>query len=125
MKRLSAAAALLLLAGCASITKGTDEPISVTTEPAGASCSLRNGVGEWDIDQTPATVTVQRSYSPLVITCITTRNARNSISLEPKTRGRAYGNILLGGVPALYDAHTGAAYDYQPQDVKLTLVPSH
>ncbi len=113
-------AALFTLSACASITKGSDEKITVTTTPPNAACSLRNDAGQWSIDQTPGSVTIQRDYSNLVIRCNGAAGSA-STTLEPRTRGRAYGNILLGGVPAFYDAHTGAGYDYQPEQVELKL----
>ena len=113
-------AALFILTACASITKGSDEKITVTTTPPNAACSLKNDAGQWSIEQTPGSAIVQRDYSDLVIRCNGAAGSA-STTLEPQTRARAYGNILLGGVPALYDAHTGAGYDYQPEQVELTL----
>ncbi len=113
-------AALLFLCGCATLTAEDTQTINVTTEPAGAACTLTNKLGAWNIPATPAGALVHRSFSPLIIEC---RKAGLSAtqSLEPFTRGRAYGNILLLGIPAYVDAATGAGYEYRPQSVTLKL----
>lgn len=120
--RLLPLALLLSLSACATITKDTQQDIAVSTTPTGAACLLHNAAGSWEIDQTPATVRVKRNYSPLEISCNKDgKEARTT--LEPRTRGRAYGNILLGGAPAIIDANTGAGYEYRPESVTLELLP--
>jgi len=113
---------LFLLTGCATLTAESDQPIAVTTTPAGASCNLHNEQGAWAIESTPGTAHVKRSFSPLHISC-----GNGSLSghqmVEAKTRGRAYGNILLLGVPALVDAGTGDGYEYEPDSIDLVLQP--
>lgn len=111
---------LLILPACATVTSKSTQDITVTTEPAGASCELTNKDGSWVIESTPGTVAVQRSFSPLTVHC-----AGNGLSatevLEPRTRGRAYGNILLFGLPAYVDAATEKGYEYEPDRISLTL----
>jgi len=114
---------LLLIApltACATITTDSTQVIALETNPAGASCLLHNAVGSWELNNTPGEVAVKRNFSPLEITCGKEgREAR--VTLEPHTRGRAYGNILLGGAPAIIDANTGAAYEYRPTTMPLEL----
>jgi hypothetical protein len=43
------------------------------------------------------------------------------LTLEPRTRPRAYGNILLLGLPAYVDAGTGAGYEYVPDKAEIPL----
>ena len=118
--RLSILPLFLLLSACATVTSKSTQDITVTTEPTGASCELTNKDGSWAIESTPGTVAVQRSFSPLTVHC-----AGDSVSatevLEPRTRGRAYGNILLFGLPAYVDAATEKGYEYAPATVHLTL----
>ena len=111
---------MLCLSGCASVTAQDTQSISVATIPAGATCTLSNKLGAWAISSTPASASVHRSFSPLRIDC--KKGALSeSQTLEPNTRGRAYGNILLLGIPAYVDAATGAGYEYSPDNVTLTL----
>lgn len=119
-KQAVACLALLSTGACATITKDTTQTISVTTIPASASCHLSNAAGSWDIATTPGTALVKRNYSPLAIRC-EQAGQTGTTTLEPKTRGRAYGNILLGGAPAIIDANTGAGYEYAPDSVTVSL----
>lgn len=110
---------LFLLSACATVTSESTQPIHVATEPAGASCTLKNELGEWAIDQTPGTANVHRSFSPLSITCAHEGALPMTTTLAAKTRGRAYGNILLLGVPATVDAATGYGYEYESDSITL------
>ena len=117
----AALAMTMLLTACATVTASTDQEIHVATEPAGAACLLSNQLGSWNIEKTPATVAVQRSFSPLKISCAHEgEGPPMELTLEPHTRGRAYGNILLLGLPAYVDAGTGAGYEYRPESVVLS-----
>ena len=112
--------ALLLVSACATLTSESTQDIHVTTDPAGAECSLRNELGTWTIEETPGSAAVHRSYSPLTITCAHEGEGPPMTRvLEPRTRGRAYGNILLLGVPAAVDAGTGYGYEYSPDKVEF------
>ncbi len=113
-------ALLLALGACATVTKDTTQIISVSTTPPGASCLLHNAAGSWDIASTPGEAKVKRNFSPLEISCNKEGREARTV-LEPRTRGRAYGNILLGGAPAIVDANTGAGYTYDELPVELTL----
>ncbi len=101
------------LIGCASITTGQNQSVSVNTgQHTGATCELANDDGTWYVSSTPGSVTVNRSYSNLNISCKKGEKA-GSISVESKTKGMAFGNIIAGGiVGAAVDAGTGATYDY-------------
>lgn len=111
---------LLFLTACATVTAQPDQSIAVSTEPSGAHCRLVNAVNSWNIESTPATVHVRRSYSPLEISC-SKGNRSGKTELPPYTRGRAYGNILLLGIPAIVDAGTGNGYEYRPDSAHLIL----
>jgi hypothetical protein len=120
MKRILLPLLLLALTGCATLTADSDQEIKVTTIPAGASCTLTNNVGSWDIKKTPGSAMVKRSFSPLVITCVSKKLTATE-TLAPFTRNRAYGNLLLLGLPAVVDVMTGDGYEYRPSEVTLTL----
>lgn len=110
----------LLLSACATLTARDDYIANITTVPAGASCILKNEEGIYHVPQTPGTAAVKRSFSPLLITC-NKAMLQASKTLAAETRNRAYGNILLGGVPALADAASGYGYTYPEAPISLTL----
>ena len=115
---------LIALSACATVTSESTQDIRVATEPAGAACELKNNEGSWHIDETPGTAAVHRSFSPLTITCAHEGEVPMTRILEPRTRGRAYGNILLLGLPAGVDAATGYGYEYAPDSISLKY-PGH
>ncbi|MBX9726140.1 MAG: hypothetical protein K2X09_02640 [Rickettsiales bacterium] len=115
---------LTTLSACATLTGGHEQEIAVSTTPAGAKCLLTNGQESWTIETTPGAVSLPRAYQPIRVSCSLTRYETAHITLEPQTRGRAYGNILLLGLPTLVDASTGAGYEYTPEAIALTLTPT-
>ncbi len=116
---------LTTLTACATLTADATQKITVITTPAGAHCYLRNDEGRWEIAKTPDSAMVKRAFSKLAIECQKTSKGMKlwlgEATLEATTRNRAYGNILLGGVPALVDAYTGDGYEYEQPNVMLTL----
>jgi len=60
----------LALSGCATITKGTTQQVSITTPGApGAQCKLfSSAVGEKTV-VTPATIVLEKSQQNISITC--------------------------------------------------------
>ncbi len=103
----------LLMSSCASMTTGTNQSLSVHTEPhKEAACELSNDKGSWYIPSTPGSVIVNRAYGDLHIVC-----KKNVLSGTTKVKSSAkamtFGNILVGGIiGAAVDAGTGAGYDY-------------
>jgi hypothetical protein len=118
-KHLTTIALALTLSACATLTGGREQEISITTSPAGASCLLTNGEESWTLEQTPSSISLPRAYQPITVTCTLAGYAPVTAQLEPTTRGRAYGNIALLGVPAVVDMSTGAGYAYEPESVVL------
>jgi hypothetical protein len=112
-----------LLTSCATITASADQDIAITTNPAGAACVLSNTQQTVTLESTPGTANVQRMFEPLNITCSKPGYMNGETIIEAKTRGRAWGNILLLGVPAVVDTTTGKGYEYDPAEVSLTLLP--
>jgi hypothetical protein len=107
------------LVGCASITSGTNQSVSVETRTeqgplAGASCKLSNDKGAWYVN-TPGSTMVSRSYSDMVVRCEKEALDPGQANVKSSTKAMAFGNILFGGIiGAGVDVATGAAYDYPP-----------
>jgi len=121
MQKLFSLLSILALTGCATVTSESYQKINVTTVPDGAECTLSNDAGTYSIESTPATVRVTRSFSPLKIHCTKEQAGRDNAVIEARTRGRAYGNLLLLGLPAMVDAASGEGYEYEPADISITL----
>jgi hypothetical protein len=125
MKSLSAFAAIAALgtalSGCATITKGTSQPVAVTTAPVrGADCTLANSEGTWHL-RTPGSVTVHESRSDLEVTCAKDGFANGHAVAAARIGAATLGNAIIGGAAGLaVDAASGADFHYDsPILVKL------
>lgn len=113
---------LMILSGCASITRGTNDVLEIKTEPAGAQIQTSNG---YSCGSTPCAIKMPRR-SEFVVD-ITKRGCRPmEVNVTHKTAGAGAagvaGNVLVGGIIGLgVDAATGASQDLVPNpiDVKL------
>lgn len=98
------------LSACATIVRGTEEAISVNTDPVGAKIRFSNGqdcIG-------PCTIKVKRNQS-LQINISKEGCATQTATMVPSLAGAG---VLLGG---LIDYGTGAVYDLQPNPLTVTL----
>jgi hypothetical protein len=127
IRLLLAAAIVAPCLGCASVTRGTTESISIASTPAGATANV-SGLEAPTACVTPCVVQAKRNaditvaiskegYEPQVI----------PLTKEIPGSGAAgfAGNILAGGLVGMgVDAATGAAMDHKPNPVIVTLQPS-
>jgi len=115
---LTSASVLTFLSGCASVTGTTGQSISVETRQkngavlSGASCELTNSKGKWFLN-TPGTAAIRRSNDDMIVICNKDGHAPGTAAVVSETKGMMFGNILLGGgIGAIVDHNTGAAYEY-------------
>lgn len=104
---------LSFVAGCASVTSGNDQSLSVATAPeVAAQCQLSNDAGTWFVPTTPGSVMVERDASDMTVIC--RKGAMSGTArVASETKALAFGNILAGGIiGAAVDRGTGAAFDY-------------
>jgi hypothetical protein len=106
------------LAGCASITGNTNQNVSVQTkeptgaEVVGANCELSNSKGKWFV-VTPGTVGIHRSNDDIQILCRKDGYEPGKNGIVSETKGMMFGNIIFGGgIGAIVDHSSGAAYEY-------------
>lgn len=109
---VTALAAVLLLSGCASITKGTTDTLHVEITNCGESisCEASNKKGKWPFTA-PGSVTFKKSDNPLVLVC---QDGIETLtrSVTPTRGGMAWGNVVFGGVVGGgIDASTDAHWD--------------
>ena len=104
----------IILTGCASITTGQTQTISVQTPNCvGAQCTLTNDEGTYFVSSTPGSVVINKSGSQLSVTCSKEGDVSRATSASSQTDNLIWGNILFGGViGAAVDMNTGAAYEY-------------
>lgn len=127
MIRLLLAAALALPCfGCASVTRGTTENISISSTPAGATAEL-SGLDNPTSCITPCVVVAKRN-ADITVTVNKEGYETQVIPLTKEIPGTGAagfaGNILVGGLVGMgVDAVTGAAQDHKPNPVIVTLQP--
>jgi PEGA domain-containing protein len=127
MIRLLLAVALALpCVGCASVTRGTTENISISTTPSGATADV-TGLDIPTACVTPCVVQAKRN-AEITVTINKEGYEPQTIPLTKEIPGSGAagfaGNLLLGGVVGMgVDAVTGAALDHKPNPVIVTLQP--
>jgi hypothetical protein len=119
-------AMLAALGGCASVTGGTSQSVTVTAVCEGTiiketSCSLVNDKGRWDI-VTPGPLVLQKSITDLAVSCKKAQ-ARGTATFVSKPNGGVWGNAIAGGLIGFaIDSATGAGYNY-PEELAVILMP--
>lgn len=111
------AVAAISLTGCASITSGKIQPVSIDSkcggaDMVGAKCSLTNSKGQWFVE-TPGSVTINKAYGDLVIDCKKEGLSPAGGTFSSSSNGGVWGNIIAGGIIGYaVDAGSGAGFDY-------------
>lgn len=120
---LASLATLLIVSGCATVTRGTKQDFRVETTPPGARVDLTNGQS---CAATPCTFKLKRKSEFTVnITKPGCEPASVYVSHELSGKGAAglVGNAVIGGVVGVgIDAVTGATQDLHPNPVQVALV---
>jgi hypothetical protein len=101
---------LVLLAGCATIVRGTEQDVTVDTVPSGARVEFSNGQS----CMSPCSISAKRSKALDVIVSMK-GCAPQTAFVRP--RMTAAGGVL-GGLP---DLATGAVYDLEPSQLSFML----
>ena len=120
MKKQLLLISILLLSACASIVSGTQQVVSVKTEPE-SKCTLLNDKGTW-YTNAPGTVTVHRAMGNMNVTC-KSQTSTGSAEIKSDWRGLMAGNIVWGWlvpVGVAVDMGTGAGFDY-PSPIEVPL----
>jgi len=109
----------LLSTGCASIVKGRHQEVSFQSTPDNAVVTIDGRI----IGKTPLTVVLAKKSGQVVI--FEKEGYKPlTFSLETRTSGWFWGNLVIGGlVGSTTDSMTGAVYEYSPSQYMVTLQP--
>lgn len=108
-----------VVVGCATITKGSTQTISITSNIDGARLSL-DGI---EIGVTPFTGSVPKNKTTLQVS--KDGYAPSTIVLSKTLEGMFWGNIITGGtLGSITDFASGAAYSYAPATYHVELKAS-
>lgn len=115
----------MFASGCATITTGSTQNLTVLSTPAGANCNLhRAGEMLGVVPATPATLNISKSAKAINVTCRLENHAISTQALEADFQAMTVGNVLVGGLIGIaVDAASGAAGKYADQ-VNVTMVPN-
>jgi len=121
---MAALGAVVLASGCATITKGTQQTVTVDTDPSGAVCTMsRDGAVVAVVNPTPGSVPVGKGAGAISVICKKASYQDAAGTLASEFQAMTFGNILLGGlIGVAVDAASGAMHEY-PSMVKITLIP--
>jgi hypothetical protein len=116
------ALAVLILSGCATVTRGTKDTLVIESDPAGAEVRLSTG----QTGRTPTSFKLKRK-EPVVVTI--TREGYETVNVNVNAQvvgagaaGMA-GNVLVGGIIGVgVDAWSGATKSLKPNPVTVKLV---
>lgn len=112
-----AAALLVLISGCSTITQSESQRVSVTTSHEGqpiegADCSLTNDKGTWTT-KAPSQIDVRKSGENLSVVCKKEGFIDGLLTVISRAAGSMWGNIIFGGgIGAIIDHNKGTGYDY-------------
>lgn len=123
LRKLIFLALLAAATGCATITRGTDEVMVISTNPAGALATLSSG----ELCNTPCTLKKKRKdafrikiekrgYESVVVDVISQTSNAGAMGMA--------GNAVAGGlIGVAVDSGSGAMRSLTPNPVNVTLIP--
>lgn len=120
--RLTAVMVLMLTAGCATITRGSNDVLVVNSTPSAAQVKISDGQS---CTGTPCTFKVPRkSELNVLVTKAGCRPQQVRVTNRVASGGGAAmaGNVLVGGlIGAAVDAGSGATLELVPNPLNVTL----
>ncbi len=123
MKNLPILALVAFLPACATIVEGTSDTVTLSTNPAGAACTIdRKDQRVGAVPLTPGSVRIDKSRHDLNVACAKEGHQAATATASPRFTGFTLGNAVLGGfIGVAVDAASGANSRY-PSEVRLDLV---
>jgi hypothetical protein len=124
MKLIAVAMLGVAVSGCATVTRGTTNQVTVNSEPAGAEAITSTGL---TCPMTPCTWEISRK-TEFTVTFKKQGYQTQQVPVGTKIAGSGAagfaGNVLVGGIVGMgVDAATGATLEHFPNPVFVTLEP--
>jgi hypothetical protein len=123
-RALAAFCGAILLTGCSTIVKGTQQQVSVATPGVqDAMCTLSSPAVGTRTVQTPGNIVLPKSKHNVSVTCVKQCYSDGVGVLASETEIMTAGNVVFGGLIGLgVDAASGAMNKYQP-GVEIIMSP--
>ncbi|WP_370152416.1 hypothetical protein [Ferrovibrio sp.] len=102
-----------MLAGCSTITEGSSQTLTFSSDPDGAECKLmRNGVQIGKL-VTPGAIRVEKTKHDIEVTCAKDGYQSELVNLKSDAAAMTFGNLILGGgIGWAIDSATGSDNKY-------------
>jgi hypothetical protein len=113
----------LVMAGCATIIKGTNQDISIQSNPSNAKVTIKTigGVEVWS-GVTPASVKLPKKKE-YIVTLQMTGYKDATVQINQSFEAWTLGNLICGGVIGIVvDAVDGAMWKLEPDQIMVTMV---
>jgi hypothetical protein len=111
------------LAGCATITTGTTQPINFNSEPQQAECTLTREGQTLGTVTTPGPLVIKRNASTIHVVCRKAGYEEGHVVMNSRFETASAGNFLVGGIiGVMVDASSGANSRYE-SNVMVRLTP--
>ena len=122
----AASIVVLLSSGCATITKGTSQTVTINTDPHGAICTLtRDAKPLAVVNPTPGSMPIEKGKGTIAILCKKGGYLDAEGAMASEFQAITFGNILFGGLIGIaVDAASGAMHEY-PAMVTIQLIPGN
>ncbi|MFZ3136059.1 MAG: hypothetical protein WA126_01565 [Thermodesulfovibrionales bacterium] len=117
-------AILACTSGCATLTKGTSQSLTITTDPSGAVCTLtRDGETIGVVNPTPGTLTIKKDKDDISVVCKKQGFQDSADTMSASFQGMTLGNAIFGGLVGItIDSMSGAACQYETM-LSIMIVP--
>jgi hypothetical protein len=116
-------ASVVIISGCATIMKGSDQEVRIDSVPSQAKVSVKTmgGVTFWE-GVTPARVKVPKKNEYIVTISLQGYKESTVNITQSGIEGWFWGNLLCGGVIGIVvDAVNGAMHKMSPDEISVTL----
>ena len=128
MKRvLTLGIAAVALSGCAFVTEGVRQDISVNTTPQGANCAfMRSGQKIAEVNPTPGSATIRKTKDDITLECEKDGYQKATLANKSDFAAATVCNVIIGGlVGVVVDVATGSVNKYDDKmDIVLQPVPT-
>jgi hypothetical protein len=117
----------VLIVGCATIFKGSDATINITSTPTAAKVAISSTGGMRMFDGvTPAVVKLPKKNEYIVTISLSGYKDATVNILKDGIEGWFWGNLLCGGVIGIVvDLVTGAMNKLEPEQISVSLALAH
>jgi uncharacterized protein YceK len=118
---------VLIVAGCATIMKGSDQEVRINSTPSQAQVTVKTmaGVNFWE-GSTPAHVKLAKK-NEYVVTISMQGYKESTVNVTHSgIEGWFWGNLICGGVIGIVvDAVNGAMHKLAPEEISVTLTTAY